>query len=572
MGLKISQMTAAVSLLGTEEIELSQLSTTIIITGTTISALASDNSFNDSALGFITAGFAVGQTVKIIGFTGNVANNIHSATITILTTGKMTIGGIDGDVIIDDAAGESVTITKWNTVKTSKNALIPSVGTPTVPVDFKDSCDAATTANTSLTGEKNIDGVITLASRILVKNQTAAAENGIYITDAAAWTRATDSDTSAELTSGTMVYVEGGTVNGNQVFILATPDPITLGSSALSFLSTAVPANTVVGKTVSGTAYTHVLTDSGKRLNATNAAAKTITIAPQASVNSAANTEIEIVNVGAGLLTIAPGAGVTINSAGGVLTLIQYQVARLKKRANPNTWDLTDIGVVSVDASGGLQTVSGSPITGTGTLRVAEAFNAQTGTSYTVLTGDRGKLATFSNAAAIAVTLPAAGASFPDGWFFDVQCVGAGTVTITPTTSTINGAATLVLHTGWSARIVSDGTNYRAILVERRDRVETLTYAATVTIDASLADNFRLVLTGNVILAAPINMRSGQVINVRIIQDATGSRLITWNAAFLFAGGTDPIASTAGNSRDFLSAQYDSTDATWYTSYMKGLA
>jgi hypothetical protein len=80
------------------------------ITATTISALAGDNSFNDSATGFVTAGFEVGQAVVVSGFTGDTANNL-TGIITALTAGKMTIGGTDGDVIVDDAAGESVTIT-----------------------------------------------------------------------------------------------------------------------------------------------------------------------------------------------------------------------------------------------------------------------------------------------------------------------------------------------------------------------------------------------------------------------------------------------------------------------------
>ena len=80
------------------------------ITGTTISAAAADNSYNDSGNGFVTAGFEVGDTVTVTGFTGDVANNISSGVITALTAGKMTIGGTDGDVIVDDAAGESVTI------------------------------------------------------------------------------------------------------------------------------------------------------------------------------------------------------------------------------------------------------------------------------------------------------------------------------------------------------------------------------------------------------------------------------------------------------------------------------
>lgn len=90
--------------------------------------------------------------------------------------------------------------------------------------------------------------------------------------------------------------------------------------------------------------------------------------------------------------------------------------------------------------------------------------NAQTGTTYIFVFDDRGKLVTFSNASPVAVTLPQAAStgSFKSGWTTFVRNKGAGTVTITPTTSTINGASTLVLATGESATIFSDGTNYSA--------------------------------------------------------------------------------------------------------------
>lgn len=119
--------------------------------------------------------------------------------------------------------------------------------------------------------------------------------------------------------------------------------------------------------------------------------------------------------------------------------------------------------VTSVDATGGLQTASGSPITATGTVRGAYVVNAQIGTTYTVLTGDRGKTVTFSNVGAVAVTQPQAGAGFENGWFYFAKNIGAGTATITPTTSTISGAASLALATGDECQITSDGTNYEAI-------------------------------------------------------------------------------------------------------------
>ena len=116
-------MTAAGALTGTELVEVSQVSSTVTITATTLSAQASDNSYNDSANGFVTAGFAVGDRVRVTGFTGNAANNITVGIITALTAGKMTIGGTDGDVIVDDAAGESVTIKKWVSRRTTAQAI-----------------------------------------------------------------------------------------------------------------------------------------------------------------------------------------------------------------------------------------------------------------------------------------------------------------------------------------------------------------------------------------------------------------------------------------------------------------
>ncbi len=106
--------------------------------------------------------------------------------------------------------------------------------------------------------------------------------------------------------------------------------------------------------------------------------------------------------------------------------------------------------------------ISGGTITSTGTLTGIETVNSQTGTSYAIQDGDCGKLVTLANGSAIAVSIAQAGAggSFAAGWFADIQNTGAGTVTITPTTSTINGGATLVLLTGQGVRIVSASGNY----------------------------------------------------------------------------------------------------------------
>lgn len=133
MGTRIPQLTAAGTLTQAEQMMLSQLSTSVTITAGTISAQASDNSYNDSGSGFVAAGFTVGDAVRVTGFTGNTANNINCGIITVLTAGKMTIGGTDGDVIVDDAAGESVTITKWLSRRTPISSLM-NVGKHAIPI------------------------------------------------------------------------------------------------------------------------------------------------------------------------------------------------------------------------------------------------------------------------------------------------------------------------------------------------------------------------------------------------------------------------------------------------------
>src|SRR5262252_809237 len=70
-------------------------------------------------------------------------------------------------------------------------------------------------------------------------------------------------------------------------------------------------------------------------------------------------------------------------------------------------------------------------------------FNNQTGTTYTIAASDDGLVVTLNNASPVAVTLPQAGTlGFEIGRKFGVYNRGAGLVTITPTTSTINGGAT----------------------------------------------------------------------------------------------------------------------------------
>lgn len=103
--------------------------------------------------------------------------------------------------------------------------------------DFKHSVVAATTTAINLSGLQTVDGVaLTAGARVLVKNQVAAKDNGLYLVVAgSAWTRCPDADSSAKVTPGMLVLVERGTVNGDSAWQLVTDAPITLGVTALAY-------------------------------------------------------------------------------------------------------------------------------------------------------------------------------------------------------------------------------------------------------------------------------------------------------------------------------------------------
>lgn len=105
-------------------------------------------------------------------------------------------------------------------------------------LDVKQSVRVTTTANIALSGTQTVDDVVLVAGdRVLVKNQTVASENGIYVVAAGAWARSADADNSpaGEVTPGMFTFVEEGTVNSNSGWALSTIGTITLDTTDLAF-------------------------------------------------------------------------------------------------------------------------------------------------------------------------------------------------------------------------------------------------------------------------------------------------------------------------------------------------
>jgi hypothetical protein len=171
--------------------------------------------------------YSIGQ-VDNINFSGNtISSTDANGDITLDPNGT-------GDVRIADSADLYVGGDVYANNK--RLATLEYVDAVKQGLDVKDSVRVATTGNITLSGEQEVDGVSLVAgNRVLVKNQTTASQNGIYVVAAGSWTRADDANADADVTSGLFTFVEQGTVNQDSGWVLTTDGAITVGTTSLAF-------------------------------------------------------------------------------------------------------------------------------------------------------------------------------------------------------------------------------------------------------------------------------------------------------------------------------------------------
>ena len=185
--------------------------------------------------------------------------------------------------------------------------------------------------------------------------------------------------------------------------------------------------------------YVLVAADAGTAISMSNGSATTIT------VNTglfAAGDIVTIINLGAGVCTITAGTATVTTS--GSLALAQNQGCVLRftsasaaiffQFATPASGDIE--GIVTGTDSG----LSGGATSGTVTLRQKLEFDAETGTTYTLVAGNLNQLVTLNNASPITLTVPPS--VFSAGDVINIAQIGAGQVTVS------QGAGVTITSTG----------------------------------------------------------------------------------------------------------------------------
>lgn len=153
-----------------------------------------------------------------------------------ITTGKLAANAVT-------AAKSDLTDT-WSFVSGTLRAAEPTASTDVATKNYVDNIAAglhwhesvkvSTTGNITLSGTQTIDGIAAgVGDRVLVKAQSSASENGVYVVAGGAWSRAADLDAGAEF-PGAAMFVREGSLYADTGWV-CTNDAVTLDSTAVVF-------------------------------------------------------------------------------------------------------------------------------------------------------------------------------------------------------------------------------------------------------------------------------------------------------------------------------------------------
>jgi hypothetical protein len=191
---------------------------------------------NNATVSFTTSGTLPANIIA--GVLYYVTNRTSNTFNVALTPGGSSIstasGSQSGTHTVSTVPTAATAASGSNSTQLATTAFVSSaIGSAGVTYQTLVAARAATTANITLSGTQTIDGyTVSVGDRVLVKDQTSAQDNGVYVVAAGSWTRATDANTATEVAAA-QVPVLQGTSNGGKTFITTFKSTDTLGSTAM---------------------------------------------------------------------------------------------------------------------------------------------------------------------------------------------------------------------------------------------------------------------------------------------------------------------------------------------------
>ena len=296
-------------------------------------------------------GITIGSDDTSLGGTITDLNGITSLDVDNMTLDANTISttNSNGDLVLSPNGTGSVTVPSGYESRAGfgSDSLVNKTYVDSVAngLDVKASVRVATTANLAasynngagtLTASSNgaiaIDGVtLSTNDRVLVKDQSTAAQNGFYKVTATGGagsafvlTRTPDADAASELTAGAFTFTEEGTANADNGYVLSTNGAITLGTTSITFEQfsgagqiAAGNGLTKTGNTIDAVGTSNRISVSANAIDISNAYVGQTSITTLGTITTGTwnGTAIAVGSGGTGLTSIAKGSVLVANSA-----------------------------------------------------------------------------------------------------------------------------------------------------------------------------------------------------------------------------------------------------------------
>ena len=308
-----------------------------------IASFGGDFSVSSGAVSLANNSITIGSDAVALGATRTDINGLTSLDVDNLTLDANSITSTDSNGNIELSPNGTGTVvvpasyearSGFSSQSLVNKAYVDSV---TSGLSVKTPVKVATTGNLTatynngagtLTGTTNfalsVDGVtVSVNDRILVKDQSTAAQNGFYKVTAtgsgsAAFvlTRTPDADAASELVAGAFAFVEEGTANADNGYVLSTDGAVTLGTTAINFeqFSGAGQISAGDGLSKTGNSLSLNVDDSSIEINADTARVKALGVTNAMLAGSIANAKLSNSSVTINSNSLALGASLTLDT------------------------------------------------------------------------------------------------------------------------------------------------------------------------------------------------------------------------------------------------------------------
>ena len=308
-----------------------------------IASFGGDFSVSSGAVSLASNSITIGSDAVALGATRTDINGLTSLDVDNLTLDANAITSTDSNGNIELSPNGTGTVVVPASYEAragfSSQSLVNKayVDSVTSGLSVKSPVKVATTGNLNatynngagtLTANSNfalsVDGVtVSVNDRILVKDQSTAAQNGFYKVTAtgsgsAAFvlTRTPDADAASELVAGAFAFVEEGTANADNGYVLSTDGAVTLGTTAINFeqFSGAGQISAGDGLSKTGNALSLNVDDSSIEINADTARVKALGVTNAMLAGSIANAKLSNSSVTINSNSLALGASLTLDT------------------------------------------------------------------------------------------------------------------------------------------------------------------------------------------------------------------------------------------------------------------